>query len=97
VINPLLEVGISKFIFITENVLNFHSGDYEYYEEWRDEISEDAGFIVWLNLPEQSQYDFNRSKIKQFVQIFEILDWRTGKPSLLLTKVLAKMDQYLLG
>ena len=25
---------ISKFILITENVLNFHSGDKDYYEEW---------------------------------------------------------------
>ena len=41
VIDFLMHEGISKFILITENVLNFHSGDKDYYEEWYDEVSEE--------------------------------------------------------
>ena len=37
VADPFMVQGIFKFIFITENVLNFHSGDKDYYEEWYEE------------------------------------------------------------
>ena len=34
IIDDLIAKGIYKFILITENVMNFHSGDVDYYEEW---------------------------------------------------------------
>src|SRR5947208_16975027 len=58
VIDIFLREGINKFILIAENVLNFHSSDNSYYEEWRDDVSEDGGWIVCLNMTEQSKYDF---------------------------------------
>src|SRR4051812_29302395 len=63
VIDPMIESGISKFILITENVLNFHSSDAEYYEEWYDDIKDEGGWIVAVNMPEQTQYDFLHSHI----------------------------------
>jgi hypothetical protein len=34
IIDLLEKEGIYKFILIAENVLNFHSSDKEYYQEW---------------------------------------------------------------
>lgn len=38
VADVLMEHGINKFIIICENVLNFHSSDDCYYEEWFDDL-----------------------------------------------------------
>lgn len=32
-IDPLLQAGITKFILIADNLLQFHGGDIDYYEE----------------------------------------------------------------
>ncbi len=86
-IDVFIKQGIYKYICITENVLQYHNGDVDYYEEWFDDIKDEGGFITWLNLPEQSQYDFVRSSIKQYVILKEIDNWRTLTPQLLLEKV----------
>jgi hypothetical protein len=60
VIDQLFQEKISKYILITENVLNFHSSDKEYYEEWFEQVTDEEGWIVALNMPEATQYDFKR-------------------------------------
>jgi hypothetical protein len=60
VTDKLFAEGITKFILITENVLNFHSSDREYYQEWFDEVTDEGGWIVALNMPEPAQYDFRK-------------------------------------
>jgi hypothetical protein len=55
--------GINKFILITENVLNFHSGDKDYYQEWYDDVSDEDGWIVSVNMPEATQQDFKKAKL----------------------------------
>ncbi len=80
VIDPMIESGIVKFILITENVLNFHSSDAEYYEEWYDDIKDDGGWIVAVNMPSQTQYDFHKSHIDRLVRMQEYEAWRTFRP-----------------
>lgn len=80
VIDPLIAKGISKFILIGENVLNFHSSDADYYEEWTDDISDAGGWIVGINLPQQTQYDFRRSHLDHYVTMLEHENWRTFQP-----------------
>ncbi len=79
--------GINKFILIAENVLNFHSGDRDYYEEWYDEVSESGGWIACLNMPEQTQYDFRRAKLNRFIELVEIENWRVYRPIHLFRKI----------
>src|ERR1700750_1698675 len=43
VIDKMIEKGINKFILVPENVLNFHSGDKDYYQEWYEEVSDAGG------------------------------------------------------
>lgn len=87
VIDHFIYQGITKFIFIAENVLNFHSGDKDYYQEWFDEVTEEAGWVVILNMPEQTQYDFKRARLNRYVELMEIDNWRTYRPFHLFKKI----------
>jgi len=80
IIDEMIAKGISKFILITENVLNFHSSDADYYEEWYDDIKDAGGWIVSVNMPEQTQYDFQRSHIDRYIRLLENHHWRTFQP-----------------
>ena len=72
--------GIDKYILLMDNVLNFHSGDRDYYEEWYEEVSEENGWIVCLNMPEQTQYDFKKAKLHYYIEHMELENWRIYKP-----------------
>lgn len=87
VADKFLSHGIFKFILIAENVLNFHSGDKDYYEEWYEETQEQKGWIACLNMPEQTQYDFRRAKLDRYIELIELDNWRTYKPFHLFKKI----------
>jgi hypothetical protein len=72
--------GINKFILVCENVLNFHSSDKEYYLEWFDEVTDNDGWVVILNMPAQTQYDFTRAKLNRYIELMQIDNWRIYKP-----------------
>ena len=83
VTDKLYRQGIFKFILIGENILNFHSSDDSYYEEWREQIEDDNGWVVMLNMPEQSKYDFKKARITNYIELLELLPWRTYKPEII--------------
>ncbi len=87
VLEKFMLEGIHKFVLIGENVLNFHSGDSEYYEELHEELSDENGWIVCLNMPEQTQYDFKKAKLNRYVELMELDNWRTYKPFHLYKKI----------
>jgi hypothetical protein len=79
--------GIYKFILIAENVLNFHSDGRDYYEEWFEEVTDENGWVVVINMPEQTQQDFRKAKLNRYLELMEIMDWRIYKPFHLFKKV----------
>jgi hypothetical protein len=79
--------GINKFILIAENVLNFHSSDDSYYEEWIEQIQDDGGWVVIIDMPQQSQYDFRRARLTNYVSLMDFPQWRTLKPELVFQQV----------
>ena len=88
IIEELMKMGIDKYILIGENVLNFHSSDDCYYEEWVDEI--DEGWVAMLNFHEHVKIEFEDVGIDQYFLMggeLELLDWRTFKPNQLFAKV----------
>lgn len=87
VIDQFFYQGITKFIFIAENVLNFHSGDRDYYQEWFEEVTDENGWIVIVNMPEQTQYDFKHARLNRYIELMEIDNWRTYKPFHLFKKI----------
>jgi hypothetical protein len=87
VINHMMSAGITQFIFIAENVLNFHGSERDYYEEWCDELREEEGWAVILNMPEATQHDYKKLKLDRYVGLLDIPDWRVYKPFHLFKKV----------
>jgi hypothetical protein len=80
VIDIMTKSGINKFILITENVMNFHSSDDCYYEEWWDDIRDEGGGIVSLNMPEHTRQEFERAHIDNYVNLLDVDKWRTFQP-----------------
>jgi hypothetical protein len=81
IIDPMVAKGIFKFILITENVLNFHSSDTDYYQEWKEDIQDNGGWIASVNMPVQTQYDFIKTHIDYYVNLLESPNWRTFQPN----------------
>ena len=87
VLEKFMEQKIYKFILIGENVLNFHSDTRDYYEELHEELIDENGWIVCLNIPEQTQYDFRQAKLNRYLELMELENWRTYKPFHLFKKI----------
>ena len=79
--------GISKFILIAENVLNFHSSDDSYYEDWREQLEDVGGWVVILDMPTQSQYDFKNARLTNYINLFDFPQWRTLKPEIIFEQI----------
>ncbi|HET8830190.1 MAG TPA: hypothetical protein VFM79_12665 [Pelobium sp.] len=80
--------GIDKFILIGENVLNFHSSDDCYYEEWFQEI-EDC-WIAGINFRAHVIDEFKTNNIDYYINFggeLDELNWRQLKPLQFFKKV----------
>jgi hypothetical protein len=87
VLEKFMYEGIGKFILIAENVLNFHSSSSDYYEELYEELSEQNGWIVCIDMPSQTQYDFKKAHLNRYIELMELDNWRTYKPFHLFRKI----------
>lgn len=87
VTDNLFKMGIHRFVLIAENVLNFHSSDDSYYEEWREQVADEQGWITVLNMPEQSKYDLRKARLTNYLELIEIPQWRTLKPDVLFQSI----------
>jgi hypothetical protein len=88
IIEPIMEQGITKFILIGENVLNFHYSDDCYYEEWFDEVED--GWIAMVNFHEHVISEFERANIDHYFLMggeLEEIEWRTYLPQQFFDKV----------
>ncbi len=91
-IEVMMDAGINKFIIIGENVLNFHSSDDCYYEEWFDEVEDLDGWIAMLNFRDHVLDDFKDANIDSYFVLggkMNELDWRVHSPIQLCRKVSA--------
>jgi hypothetical protein len=87
VIDVFESEGIFKFVLIAENVLNFHSDGKEYYQEWYEEVTDENGWVVMLAMPEATQHDFRKAKLNQYIELYDLANWRTYKPFHLYKKI----------
>jgi hypothetical protein len=88
ILELMIDEGINKFILIGENVLNFHSSDDSYYEEWFQEVED--GWIVGVNFQEHVIREFKDNSIDYYINFGGALDnmpWRTLKPLQFFKKV----------
>ena len=90
VIELMMQEGVTKFILIGENVLNFHFSDDSYYEEWFEEVSESEGWIALMNAREHVLADMGDANIdRYFVSGGKLneMKWRTMNPDQLFESV----------
>ena len=88
VIDEMIAMGITKYILIGENVLNFHASDDCYYEEWFDDVED--GWIAMVNFHEHVKIEMSQTGIDHYVIMggeMEELDWRTYLPRQFYNKV----------
>ncbi len=83
ILEVLMQNGISKFILIGENILNFHASDDCYYEEWFQEIDDQDGWIAAINFRDHVIHEIRKSNIDYYINFGGELDemnWRRLKP-----------------
>lgn len=90
IIEPLLDAGVSKFILLCGNVLNFHGSDDCYYEEWREEVEENFGWICLLETLEHVWPEMEDTDLHFHMHLgpsFNHLNWRRMSPPTLVAAV----------
>ncbi|MFN8284472.1 MAG: hypothetical protein U0U67_14720 [Chitinophagales bacterium] len=79
----LIDNGINKFILVGENILEFFGSENDYYEEWYEDIKDDGGWIIAINLREHIMEEMYQSNIHQYINInktYNDINWRKYKP-----------------
>lgn len=89
VIDDMLDCGIEKYIFLCENVLNFHGSDDSYYQEWWEDTP--GGWVALLHVRDHIYFDMEAVGIDQYIQIPDDDDltwnWKTLKPEMVYERV----------
>ncbi|MEM1320151.1 MAG: hypothetical protein AAGG75_07840 [Bacteroidota bacterium] len=86
IVDQMLPYGIYKYVLICENVLNFHNSDDCYYEEWYEEVSDEGGWICFVNTQDHVAEEFFEMQIHHYVNFgerFNDINWRRQKPKML--------------
>jgi hypothetical protein len=81
-----MAVGNFKFSLTGENVCSYHSDGKDYYEEPFEEVTDEHGWVVCLNMPEQTQLHFKHAHFKGYIELLELENLRTYNPYHLFTK-----------
>lgn len=83
IVGPLVKNGISRFIILGENVLNFHFSDECYYEEWYEDVADEGGWIAFLNFREHVLQEMEQISLSNYILYggkFNNINWRPLKP-----------------
>lgn len=81
----LQDQGISKFILVVENVLNYHAAeDNSYFEDWYDEVSDLEGWVAIINPLKHVEEEMANYGLNHYVHLLSGADWRGRKPRALL-------------
>lgn len=90
IIDKLIDQGIYRYVLLCDNVLNFHSGDDSYYEEWYEEVVEEDGWICFINLSEHVKQEMELARIQYYTRFgpeFNDFIWRKKKPTAIIQSI----------
>lgn len=90
VADVLIEKGISKFIQLCDNVLNFHGSDDCYYEEWWDDIKEAGGWVCMVNTFDHVSDEMKRTRLQYYTNfglVFNDVEWHRKLPEMLFQEI----------
>ncbi len=83
IIEHLYDCGISNYILIGENILNFHSSDDSYYEEWWQEVDDLDGYIALINFREHVLSEMQSTQLDHYLHFggpLNDIEWRKLSP-----------------
>ncbi len=89
-IDVMIGQGINKFVLIGENVMNFHYGDDDYYDEWFEEVNEQDGYIALLNFRPHVIDDMAEGNIDSFFLMggkLNSISWRSQHPDKFIDRI----------
>ncbi len=94
VINPMIDEGIYKFVFFCDNLLNFHQGDDDYYEEWHEEIIGEGGWIAFLDTFDHVGVEMGDllAHYIHFGTLFNGIPWREMEPDWIVDVVEKRLE-----
>ena len=90
IVDQLIDQGISKFVLVCENVLNFHGSDECYYEEWRDDVIDSNGWVVFMNTLDHIETEMRETQLHHYVNLGEAFvqfDGRGAKPQNMINRI----------
>ena len=83
IIDLMIPQGITKFLLIGENVLNYHRSESDYYEEWYDDIKENGGWTFALGFLPHVIQEMRKGQIDYYFHLdeeHESFNWRNQNP-----------------
>jgi len=90
IVDAMSYQNIHKYAIFCDNVLNFHSSDDSYYEEWYDDVKEEGGWIALVNTLPHVQTEMESARLQHYVHIgpqFNEINWRILKPSTIMNHI----------
>lgn len=90
----LIRRKINRFILLCDHVFNFHGSDDCYYEEWKEDLQKEGGYICLINIQEHLVDELKRFGLFRHVitrKAFQDLNWRKMEPQHLLEFVESKI------
>ncbi len=93
----LIDAGVTRFILIGENILNFHVSDDVYYEDWFGDLED--GWIVALNFREHVLEEMKAGNLDYYINFggeLDDLSWRKYHPRQLFALVDSLISKRLL-
>ncbi len=88
--DKLLDHGIFKFVLCMDKVLNFHGIDSAYYEEWKEDLIEEDGWVACVETQDHVMKEMHKYQLNHYLHLSEELNrinWRKLKPKLLFQKL----------
>ena len=96
VIDILIKNGISKFVLMCDNVLNFHGSDDCYYEEWLDDIKDRGGWVCLVNTFDHVIQELKRTKLQYYINFgpqYNEIDWHRKTPENAFLEIQNKIER----
>lgn len=100
IIDVLIANNIYKFILIGENILEFFADIDDYYEEWKNDILEQNGYIIAINFKEHVITEMKDANLHHYIEFIGCdddnpINWRQFKPNHLIEYIELNKVKYL--
>ncbi len=86
IIEHMINKGIVKFVILSEHILNFHGSDDCYYEEWREDVADEGGWICFVNTLDHVWTEMETTNIHFYTHLgpaYNNINWRKLNPGVL--------------